>query len=327
MHDIFPLRSGQAGDAVLDLQERLWTLGFEVAGDEPGVFGESTAVALKHFQESRGLRADGMCDTETWAVLVEAGLRLGERLLYLRSPQMRGDDVAELQHRLSEIGFYSAPIDAIYGEPTVAAVAEFQRNVGMTADGMFGKLTLAELARLSSRVGEGELVSSVLERLADGRRTAIKGACVVVGEEGGFAQGVAAVCRALTNAGARAVDVHHPDSSRLASEANNAAAAVYLGLQLDPQSDSCLTNFYRGYNYESSASRRLAEMIQTVLPALLGLQNGGTQGMALPILRETRMPAVQIELGSPGTVVQRTTELGQALVRTLTDWMSTSAAQ
>jgi N-acetylmuramoyl-L-alanine amidase len=326
VHDIFPLRTGQVGDAVLDLQERLWSLSFSVGEDRPGEFGEATAIALKQFQESRGLHADGVCDSQTWGVLVEAGIPLGERLLYFRSPPMRGDDVAELQRRLSEIGFYSGAINAIYGEPTAAAVAEFQRNVGMTADGMFGKLTLAELARLSSRVGEGELVSTVLERLAIHRRTALKGACVVVGEEGGFAQGVAALCRALSAAGARAVDVHHPDSSRIAAEANNAGASVYVGLQLDPQSESCRTNYYRGFSYESLAGRKLAEMIQAELPGQLGLHDGGTRGMALPILRETRMPAVVVELGSPGIVVRRTAEMGQSLVSTLTNWMSTAGS-
>jgi N-acetylmuramoyl-L-alanine amidase len=321
---MFPLRTGQVGDAVLELQERLATLGFDVGGEEPGKFGESTVVALKRFQETRGLHTDGVCDAQTWGVLVEAGFHLGERLLYLRSPLMRGDDVANLQRRLSEIGFYSGGINAIYGEPTAVAVAEFQRNVGMTADGMFGRLTLAELTRLSSRVGEGELVSTVLERLAIRRRTDLEGACVVVGEEGGFAQGVAALCRALVTAGARAVDVHHPDSSRIATEANNAGAAVYVGLQLDPESDSCRTDYYRGFSYESPAGRRLAEMIQAELPGLLGLRDGGTRGMALSILRETRMPAVVVELGSPGLVVQHTTEIGQSLVKTLTTWMATA---
>src|SRR5579872_1293710 len=194
VHYIFPLHIGDVGDAVLDLQERLAYLGFLSLGDEPGVFGDATAAALVRFKEMRGLPVDAVCDSPTWAVLVEAGLRLGERLLYVRSPRMRGDDVADLQRRLSQIGFYAGAIDAIYDEPTATAVAEFQRNVGMTVDGVLGKRTLEELTRLSSRVGEGELLSSLLERLAMSRVTALKGACIVIGEEGGFAQGVAAAC-------------------------------------------------------------------------------------------------------------------------------------
>jgi N-acetylmuramoyl-L-alanine amidase len=323
VHDIFPLRVGHAGDAVVDLQDRLAYLGFVSQGDEPGEFGDATAFAVKSFKESRGLPADAVCDILTWAVLVEAGRRLGERLLYVRAPKMRGDDVAELQRRLSEIGFYARAIDGIYDEPTASAVAEFQRNVGIHVDGVFGEGTFRELGRLSSRVGGGELVSSVMERLVIGRRSALKGACVVVGEEGGFAQGVAATCRSLAGAGALALDIHHPDSSRLASEANNAEATLYLGLRLDPDSDGCTTSFYRGFRYESPASRRLAELVQAVLPAVLGLRDGGTRGMAIPILRETRMPAVLIELGSPGNVVQRVTEMGDAFVDILTKWMST----
>lgn len=324
VHDIFPLHIGDVGDAVLDLQERLSYLGFLSLGDTPGEFGDATAEALTRFKETRGLPVDAVCDNSTWAVLVEAGLRLGERLLYVRSPKMRGDDVADLQRRLSQIGFYSGAIDAIYDEPTATAVAEFQRNVGIPVDGVLGKRTLEELTRLSVRVGEGELLSSLLERLAIARLTAIKGACVVVGEEGGFAQGVAAACRSLFAAGAEAVDLHHPDSQRLAAEANNADGTVYVGFRLVPESDACTTSFYRGFRYESPTSRRLAELIQEQMPAVLGLRDGGTKGMAIPILRETRMPAVLIELGSPGRVVQRTTEMGNALVNTLTLWMSTT---
>jgi N-acetylmuramoyl-L-alanine amidase len=235
---------------------------------------------------------------------------------------MRGDDVADLQRRLSQFGFYPGAIDAIYGEPTAAALSEFQRNVGVPPDGVLGRRTFEELERLGSRAGHGELVSSVFERHLPRHAAALRGALVVVGQEGGFAQGVAAVCRALLDAGAHPVDVHHPDASRLAAEANAVDASVYVGLQLDASSRAVKTNFYRGFRYESLASRQLAELIQADLPGLLGLEDAGTAGMALPILRETRMPAVLVEMGSPAVVVRHTNDIGQLLCRALASWMA-----
>mgnify|MGYP000449767565 CR=1 FL=1 len=46
-----------------------------------------------------------MCDETTWTALVEANWKLGDRLLFLTSPNLRGDDIAELQHGLSRLGF------------------------------------------------------------------------------------------------------------------------------------------------------------------------------------------------------------------------------
>ena len=77
-----------------DLQRRLSALGHESAADDPGRFAEATERAVRDFQEARGLRVDGVCGRHTWSALVEAGWALGDRLLYHRSPPLRGDDVA-----------------------------------------------------------------------------------------------------------------------------------------------------------------------------------------------------------------------------------------
>lgn len=52
-----------------------------------------------------------------------------------------GDAVSALQRRLSELGYYNGPISGYYGEQTEAAVMEFQRSQGMTADGVVGAST------------------------------------------------------------------------------------------------------------------------------------------------------------------------------------------
>ena len=98
------LRVGDRGDAVRDLQQRLIAAGFPIAPDEIGLFGPATEGGVRAFQTRRTIRVDGVVGRETWAALVESGFELGDRLLYLRSPNLRGDDVTELQRTLNRLG-------------------------------------------------------------------------------------------------------------------------------------------------------------------------------------------------------------------------------
>jgi len=79
--------------------------------DPPDLFGDETIALVEAFQRARGLSITGEIDDVTWTRLVEAGWRLGQRLLYLVHPYLRGDDVAELQVRLAQLGFNPGRID------------------------------------------------------------------------------------------------------------------------------------------------------------------------------------------------------------------------
>ena len=109
-----PLSLGSIGPAVRDLTARLRGAGFD-PGTDTVTFGEATEAALQRFQASRGLEPAGVCDRDTWLALVEAGYSVGDRLLYLTSPMLRGDDVAELQLRLGALGFDAGRVDGIFG--------------------------------------------------------------------------------------------------------------------------------------------------------------------------------------------------------------------
>lgn len=267
---------------------------------------------------------DGVCGRQTWNALVEAGFRIGDRFLYLRSPMLRGDDVAEVQRRLSALGFDTGRVDGIFGPLTGAALCEFQRNTGLSVDGILGAATLRELKRVTPRHAEPELVSTVRdrERLRQTPRT-LAGCRVAIGEEGGLDVLVAALRRALNAAGAQVVPLLHPNGSVQAVAANAAAVDVYLGLRIDPERACCTASYYSGYSYESLGGRRLAGLASTAAAEALGVAAGGIRGMSLPILRETRMPAVLCELGPIATVVQRAAELADALVVALGDWVAT----
>lgn len=52
---------------VKSLQKKLRKAGFKIAVD--GDFGEATRIAVKRYQKSRGLKADGICGKTTWVAL------------------------------------------------------------------------------------------------------------------------------------------------------------------------------------------------------------------------------------------------------------------
>ena len=67
----FPLiRRGSRGNYVCIAQDDLNTLGYRTGGLD-GVFGEQTYNAVKRYQSSRGLSADGIIGCNTWRSLKE----------------------------------------------------------------------------------------------------------------------------------------------------------------------------------------------------------------------------------------------------------------
>lgn len=66
MTDRAMVGDGSAGDDVTALQQGLASLGFD-PGTVDGIFGGQTAAALRAFQESKGLAADGVAGPDTWA--------------------------------------------------------------------------------------------------------------------------------------------------------------------------------------------------------------------------------------------------------------------
>jgi len=66
------IRRGATGDLVKEAQELLIETGYLGAGQADGVFGGRTLAAVRAFQASRGLTADGVVGPLTWAALDRA---------------------------------------------------------------------------------------------------------------------------------------------------------------------------------------------------------------------------------------------------------------
>lgn len=315
------IKRGDVGEGVRDVQSRFAALGYIVdpAELEQHRFAESTERAVRAFQQDRGLLVDGLVGKDTWEELVEAGFALGDRVLYLRSPHFRGDDVRALQSRLNVLGFDPGREDGILGEQTSRAIQEFQRNVGLRPDGIVGGTTLEAVARLRPslaglrRTEVRETESLRLEGSLAGHRIAIDPGH---GPEDQGCTGPGGMVEAKVTweladllakeLGARRADPvllragqEDPPASERAARANATGADVLVAIHMNDHADAGAegsSSYYFGrLGSYSLAGRALADMIQEEVTARTGLKDGRTHPKAFAILRESTMPAVQIE--------------------------------
>ena len=312
-----PLRRGDRGEAVLDLQRRLTLIGFGVEG-EPREFGPLTEASLRSFQRARGLTVDGVCGPHSWDSLVEADHRLGDRLLYYRAPMMRGDDVEDLQRRLGRLGFDARWVDGIFGPYTQTAARLFQQNVGLPSDGVVGRSTIDALNRLSGRSTGGITVAEVRahERLRQ-QPPSVGGKRIVVGDSGQLPVVAQGVARRLRRSSAEVLAFSTPDLRHQAQTANQWDGDVYLGMTLT--ADNFGVSYFSMPGFESIGGRALADYCCEALIRLLPEPMSPT-AMRLPILRETRMPAVWCRIGPGPVVVPRAPQIAQGLAEALTRW-------
>ena len=78
-------------------------------------------------------------------VITAIAYTYGESAQTLSQLGSRGQEVRQIQSKLRELGLYSGSIDGIYGTATQKAVRQFQKNCGLTVDGIAGRKTLLYL--------------------------------------------------------------------------------------------------------------------------------------------------------------------------------------
>lgn len=287
-------------------------------------FTKEVVEALRAFQQSRGLTATGKLTRDIYLALEEARWRLGDRnLSYIPGALIRGDDIATLQNRLNEMGFSSGRVDGIYGALTEGAVLEFQKSVGLPADGVCGPATFTALIRLTGTV-RGGLASSLRDTyLIHQRGPALAGKIITIDASfGGNLLGAEAfglneaqitydVAKRLEGRlSALGVTVfmtrgkdNNPSEIDRINFANKVNCDLLISLHLDKSSSANahgISSYYYGnatHEIHSVVGERFALLAQREICARTDLLNCRTHGKSWEILRLTKAPSVRIDLG------------------------------
>ena len=280
---------------------------------------ELTEPQIRSFQQARGLNVTGIVDDVTARALEEARWKLGDRSLNLQeTPLMRGDDVAALQSRLTEMGFDCGRVDGIYGPRTEAAVKDFQKSVGITTDGKCGPATIIALIRLTKIVSGG--APSVLRESATQRNRgpALANKVIVLNPDGDDPLVYDVAVRTEGRLLALGASVfltrgatNNPTESERIAFANNNNADLMISLHEDiyknDKAHGAATYFYGSdaHGVHSIVGERFASLVQREICARTDFANCRTHAMTWDLLRLTKAPAVRIDLGyktNPGDI-------------------------
>lgn len=310
--------------ALRDLLDRAGSAPAAFPGGDVQLFDGHLEAAVRGFQQRRGLLADGVVGEATSRLLNAARWRLADRiLLFTPGHLMRGDDVAALQERLVVLGVLSGPVDGAFGPATELALRDLQRGVGLPPDGVCGPSTLRALAALGRAVGGGDpwALREQAEVAVAGKSLA--GRVVVLDPAHGSTDpGVSAfglseadivfdvATRAegrLAAAGVSAVLTRsasaNPDVATRAALTHDVGADVLLSLHCEGQASADargVATFYWGdelVGARSAVGHRLASLVQREIVARGDLLDCRTHACTFDILRLTRPPAVQVDLG------------------------------
>jgi N-acetylmuramoyl-L-alanine amidase len=325
-----PLGPGDRGPAVADVHAALRALALLPAGGaaeeaslDQAVYDAATELAVRHFQQVRGLSVDGRVGEETYRALSEARWSLGDRLLHHDPVRpMRGDDVTNLQDRLHELGYDAGPVDGVFGSETERGLRAFQRDYGLTSDGTCGPATLRALRQLGRKVigGRPQLLRQSASFVESGPH--LIGRRIVVdpghgGTDTGFTAGetteadlvldlASRIEGRLAAAGATVYLTRGRDQDPSPAErtafANDAHADLFLSLHTDAHSSEHargVASYYygTGSGASSTVGEQFANLVRREVVARTGLLDLGSHPKTWDLLRMSRMPAVRIDVG------------------------------
>lgn len=301
------LTLGGSGDLVLQVTHYLTRL--NLLKSESSSFDLAVQSAVKEFQQSRGLTVTGVVDAITLRALDEARWKLGDRVLTLSQPLMRGDDVAALQSQLSEMGFNCGRVDGIFGEECELAVMEFQKSVGVKVDGRCGPATIMSMLRLKKIVSGGAPMQLRDAAVRAERGPALAGKVIVI--DPSESESIFDLSQRLEGRlVALGVNVYltrtlssFPTEARRIDLSNAANADLVISLHQDSyenESAQGVATYYYGsdsHGVHSIVGERFATLSQREICARTDLLNCRIHAKTWDLLRLTKSPTVRIELG------------------------------
>jgi len=301
------ITQGESGDLVLQLSDYLFRLGYLPAAKNS--FDGAVAQAVKAFQQARGLTISGVVDAITLRSLEEARWKLGDRTISLITPAMRGDDVAQLQSQLSEMGFNCGRVDGIFGPQTESALKEFQKSVGVKVDGQCGPATVMSMMRLMKIVSGGAPIQLRDEVNRTGKGPALAGKVIVLDPAGlpeifDLAQRLEGRLIALgINVFMTRNAQTNPSEQERIESANSSTPDLVISLRQDEYPNETahgVATYYYGsesHGIHSIVGERFANLVQREICARTDLLNCRTHAKTWDILRLTKSPTVRIDLG------------------------------
>jgi N-acetylmuramoyl-L-alanine amidase len=313
---------GDRSGAIELISNTLLRLGFISSPSD--IFDEKLTQGVKAFQQDRGLTVNGLINEITARSLEEARFRLGDRVLVFNTTAlMRGDDVANLQDRLIQMGFNCGKVDGVYEITTENAVKEFQKSVGILSDGRCGPATLISLMRLAKTVSGGA-PSALRESINHSVRSpALANKVIVIDPSwGGEFTGESAngvneseivfdlaqrLEGRLIALGVNVILTRSANNSPLEKDrikvANSVNADLVIALKVDSykneKANGVATYFYgrEDKGVRSVVGERFANLIQREICARTDLLNCRTHGKSWDLLRLTVAPTIRIDLG------------------------------
>lgn len=331
------LRHGDHGPAVAEIRGTLTKLGYLHHGTSgirresadgahwvapDAIFDHQLDSAVRAFQQQRGLLVDGIVGPATYRSLREASYRLGARtLIYQLSAPLYGDDVAALQAKLQDLGFYAGRVDGFFGPQTHESLSSFQREIGIAADGICGPQTLRSLELLGTRVTGGSHMRSAKRNWCGARarnwaasasssiqprwsvhrhhrqrhlRSDILWDLAMRLEGRMAATGMETFLSRPHNA--------DPSEAERALTSNAFDADLMISLRCDSNSSPSangVASFHFGNSHGSVSmiGQVLTGFVQREIVARTPLRDCRTHGRTWELLRLTNMPTVQIDLG------------------------------
>ncbi len=135
------MQFGDQNENVTVLQERLMDLGYLDIDEATDYFGPATKYAVQLFQRQNELEQDGIADYDIQMLLFSDDAKH-----YAILTGMSGDDVANMQRQLIDLGYLSSgKATGFYGEGTTEAIKAFQKANKLTVDGKTGPQTMDHL--------------------------------------------------------------------------------------------------------------------------------------------------------------------------------------